>query len=161
MNVTVWPYDAAGVQTVRPAVRTQTGESMVHDEPTTGRGGLSLSTLAPDVPATGSPPAARAHALRAWMLAFPVDLLAFGVPLAWNREYWKGVIVAALVTVTAFALGGLYTGRRHVSFLDELPSLCVRLLASAAIVAILAALRHDSVAYVGGFLRVGAMSAGG
>ena len=159
MNVTVWPYDAAGVQSVRPAVRTQTGESMVHDEPTTGRGGLSLSTLAPDVPATGSPPAARAHALRAWMLAFPVDLLAFGVPLAWNREYWKGVIVAALVTVTAFALGGLYTGRRHVSFLDELPSLCVRLLASAAIVAILAALRHDSVAYVGGFLRVVAMSA--
>ena len=165
MNVVVWPYHAAGVQTVRPAVRTHTGESMVHDEPTTRRGGLSLSTVVPgrppaaDVPVGGSPLAARTHALRAWMLALPVDLLAFTLPLAWNREYWRGVIVAALVTAAAFALGGLYTGRRHVSFLDELPSLCVRLLASAAVVAILAALRHDSVAYVGGFLRVVAVSA--
>ena len=94
MNVTVRPYDAPGVQTVRPAVRAHTGESMVHDEAATGRGGLSVSTLAPsrpDVAAAGLQLAARTHALRAWMLALPVDLLAFAMPLAWNREYWKGV----------------------------------------------------------------------
>jgi exopolysaccharide biosynthesis polyprenyl glycosylphosphotransferase len=109
-------------------------------------------------PHVGSPAAHRARPLRAWMLALPVDLAAFLVPLTWNREYWKGIIVAGLVTVVALALGGLYTGRRHVSFLDELPSLCVRLLASAAVVGIIAAQRHDSVAYVGGYLRVVAVS---
>jgi exopolysaccharide biosynthesis polyprenyl glycosylphosphotransferase len=106
----------------------------------------------------GSPAAHRVRPLRAWMLAMPVDLAAFLVPLTWNREYWKGIIVAGLVTAVAFALGGLYAGRRHVSFLDEVPSLCVRLLASAAVVGIIAAQRHDSVAYVGGFLRVVAVS---
>jgi exopolysaccharide biosynthesis polyprenyl glycosylphosphotransferase len=92
------------------------------------------------------------------MLAMPVDLAAYLVPLFWNQDHWKGVIVAGLVTVGAFALGGLYAGRRHISFLDELPSLCVRLLAAAAVVAIIAAERHDSVEYVGGFLRVVAVS---
>ncbi|WJK44106.1 sugar transferase [Solwaraspora sp. WMMA2056] len=94
------------------------------------------------------------------MLTLPVDLAAFLLPLAWNRDHWKGVIAASLVTVAIFALGGLYAGRRHVSFLDELPQLCVRLLAAAAVVAIVAAERHDSVDYVAGFMRVVAVSAG-
>jgi exopolysaccharide biosynthesis polyprenyl glycosylphosphotransferase len=110
------------------------------------------------LPYVGSPTAHRTRALRAWMLTMPVDLAAFLAPLIWNQTYWKGVLVAGCVTVVAFAVGGLYSGRRHISFLDELPSLCVRLLASAAIVAIIAAERHDSVAYVGAFLRVIAMS---
>jgi exopolysaccharide biosynthesis polyprenyl glycosylphosphotransferase len=93
------------------------------------------------------------------MLTLPVDLGAFLLPLAWNRDNWKGMIAAALVTVVVFALGGLYAGRRHVSFLDELPSLCVRMLAAAAVVAIIAAERHDSVEYVVGFLRLIAVSA--
>ena len=94
------------------------------------------------------------------MLTAPVDLLAFLIPLTWNQTYWKGVIVAGLVTVTAFKLGGLYAARRHISFLDELPNLCMRLLAAAAVVAIIAAERHDSVSYVGGFLQIVAVSAG-
>jgi exopolysaccharide biosynthesis polyprenyl glycosylphosphotransferase len=106
------------------------------------------------LPYVASPSARRTRALRAWMLTLPADLGAFLLPLAWNRDYWKGVIAAGLVTVVVFALGGLYAGRRHVSFLDELPQLCVRLLAAAAVVAIIAAERHDSVEYVGGFLRV-------
>jgi exopolysaccharide biosynthesis polyprenyl glycosylphosphotransferase len=93
------------------------------------------------------------------MLSLPVDLAALLAPLSWNNQYWKGVIFTAVLTVTIFAAGGLYRGRRHLSFLDELPSLCGRLLASAAIVAIIAAERHDSVEYVGGFLKVVAVSA--
>ncbi|WP_305782733.1 sugar transferase [Symbioplanes lichenis] len=111
------------------------------------------------LPYVASARASRTRALRAWMLTLPVDLAAYLVPLTWNRDYWKGLIAAALVTVAAFALAGLYAGRRHVSFLDELPLLCVRLLAAAAVVAIVAAERHDSVAYVVGFLRLIAVSA--
>jgi hypothetical protein len=47
-------------------------------------------------PHVGLPAAHRARPLRAWMLALPVDLAAFLVPLTWNREYWKGIIVAGL-----------------------------------------------------------------
>ncbi len=111
------------------------------------------------LPYVASPSARRTRPLRAWMLTLPVDLGAFLLPLAWNRDHWKGVIAAGLVTVGAFALAGLYAGRRHVSFLDELPQLCMRLLAAAAVVAIIAAERHDSVRYVGGFLHVVATSA--
>lgn len=112
------------------------------------------------LPYMRSPSSRHTHVLRAWMLTLPVDLLAFLSPLAWNRDHWKGIIAAGLVTVAAFALGGLYAGRRHVSFLDEIPQLCVRLLAATAVVAIIAAVRHDSVDYVAGYLRVVAMSAG-
>ena len=112
------------------------------------------------LPYVAAPVARRTRALRTWMMTVPVDLLCFLTPLLWDQAYWKGVIVAGLVTVGAFALGGMYAGRRHISFLDELPTLCVRLLASAAVVAIIAAERHGSVEYVGGFLRDVAMSAG-
>jgi exopolysaccharide biosynthesis polyprenyl glycosylphosphotransferase len=93
------------------------------------------------------------------MLTAPVDLLSFLAPLVTDRTYWKGVVVAGLITVGAFAGGGLYAARRHLSFLDELPALSGRLLASAALVAIVAAERHDSVSSVGDFLRVVAFSA--
>lgn len=111
------------------------------------------------LPYLRSPSAQRTRALRAWMLTLPVDLSAFLVPLVWNQDYWKGMIAAGSVTVSTFALGGLYVGRRHISFLDELPQLCVRLLAAAAVVALIAAARHDSVAYVAGFMRVVAVAA--
>ncbi|WP_229716243.1 sugar transferase [Mangrovihabitans endophyticus] len=111
------------------------------------------------LPYVASAAAGRTRALRAYMLAMPVDLGAFLLPLVWDRHYWKGLIAAGVVTVVAFAMGGLYAGRRHVSFLDELPSLCVRLLAAAAVVAIIAAARHDSVPYVVGFLHQVAVSA--
>jgi exopolysaccharide biosynthesis polyprenyl glycosylphosphotransferase len=92
------------------------------------------------------------------MLTMPVDLLAFLAPLATDQAYWKGVVVAGLVSVGAFMHGGLYAGRRHLSFLDEVPALSGRLLASAAVVAIVAAEQHDSGSWVGNFLRVVAFS---
>ncbi|MDG4829859.1 exopolysaccharide biosynthesis polyprenyl glycosylphosphotransferase [Solwaraspora sp. WMMD1047] len=112
------------------------------------------------LPYVGSETSRRTRQLRAWMLTAPVDLIALLGPLLWTRTYWRGTLVAAALTVTIFAAGGLYRARRHMSILDELPSLCGRLLAAASIVSIIAALRHDSVEYGAGFMRSVAISAG-
>ncbi|MEV0607403.1 sugar transferase [Polymorphospora rubra] len=112
------------------------------------------------LPYVGSASSARTRGLRAWMLTAPVDVLALLAPLALTQQYWRGTLFTTVLTVTLFAIGGLYRARRHVSLLDELPSLFGRLLAAAAIVAIIAALRHDSVDYVAGFLRGILFSAG-
>ncbi len=112
------------------------------------------------LPYVGSRRSKRTRPLRAWMLTLPVDLAAMLAPLLWTRQYWKGTLFTAGLTAAIFAVGGLYSGRRHLSILDELPSLCGRLFASAAVVAIIAAERHDSVAYVAPFLEGVAASAG-
>jgi exopolysaccharide biosynthesis polyprenyl glycosylphosphotransferase len=101
----------------------------------------------------------RTHGLRAWMVAAPVDIAALLAPLLFTDRYWRGTLFTAALTVAIFAAGGLYRPRRHVSVLDELPSLCGRLLASAGVVAIIAAMRHDSVDYVTGLMRWVACSA--
>ncbi|MFG3701490.1 sugar transferase [Micromonospora sp. NPDC047620] len=94
------------------------------------------------------------------MMTLPIDVAALLAPLLLSQDYWRGTLANAALTVAIFAAGGLYRPRRHVSILDELPSLCGRLMASAAVVAIIAAERHSSVAYVGGFMRGVALSAG-
>lgn len=124
------------------------------DEPAPG-----LDTTAV-IPYVGSSASQRTRGLRAWMMTAPVDLAALLAPLLLTDRYWRGTLFTAGLTVAIFAAGGLYHARRHVSILDELPGLCGRLLASAAIVAIIAAMRHDSVGYVAGFMRAVALSAG-
>jgi exopolysaccharide biosynthesis polyprenyl glycosylphosphotransferase len=141
--------DGAADHPVSPAV-----VSLVPPQRTTG----SVSTLV--LPYVSSPAAKRTRRLRAWMLTAPVDLVALLVPIAFGTPYWRGTVSAALVTLIFFAAGGLYRPRRHLSILDELPSLCGRLLAAAAIVAIIAAVRHDSVMYGTDFMRGVAISAG-
>ncbi|MFF5177741.1 sugar transferase [Micromonospora sp. NPDC000316] len=94
------------------------------------------------------------------MLTAPIDVVGLLVPLLISQNYWRGTLANAVLTVAIFASGGLYRARRHVGILDELPSICGRLLASAAVVAIIAAERHESVHYVGGFMRGVALSAG-
>ena len=126
-------------------------------DPEPQRPGLDTTTV---LPYAGSTLSKRTRPLRAWMLAAPVDLAALLAPLAVTDRYWRGTLFTAGLTITIFAAGGLYRGRRHMSILDELPSLCGRLLASAAIVAIIAALRHNSVGYTTGFMRGVALSAG-
>ena len=111
------------------------------------------------LPYIGSPASRRTRRLRAWMLVAPIDLLSLLVPLAYSIHYWRGTIVAAGLATVFFAVGGHYRPRRHLSFLDELPSLCGRLLAAIAIVAIIAAIRHDSVAYSGEFIEAMVVSA--
>jgi exopolysaccharide biosynthesis polyprenyl glycosylphosphotransferase len=93
------------------------------------------------------------------MLTAPVDLVALLAPLFFSIVYWRGILTAAIVTVILFAVGGLYRPRRHIGILDELPSLCGRLLAAAAIVGIIAAVRHDSVDYGAAFMRDVAVAA--
>lgn len=95
--------------------------------------------------------------LRAWMIALPVDLAAMIAPLLWTDGHWRGTLSAAALTVAAFATGGLYRGRRHVSILDELPWLTSRMLATAAMVAVIFSLRHGAT-YVGDFLHGVAIS---
>ncbi len=110
------------------------------------------------MPYAGTTVARRTRRLRAWMLTLPLDLLGFLVPLCWSHDHWKGIVVAAGLTLTLFATGGLYQARRHLSFLDALPNLSGRLLVATAVVGIFVAERHDSVESLAGFLRDAAAS---
>ncbi|WFE34044.1 sugar transferase [Micromonospora sp. WMMD975] len=120
-------------------------------------GSMDTTTV---LPYAGSRASTRTRRLRAWMVTAPIDVAALLAPLLLAQTYWRGTLVNAALTVGFFATGGLYRPRRHISILDELPSLGGRLLASGAVVAIIAALRHDSVLYVSGFMRGVALSAG-
>jgi exopolysaccharide biosynthesis polyprenyl glycosylphosphotransferase len=116
-----------------------------------GRPNPSASTTV--LPYAISARSSRTRAMRAWMLTAPVDLLALCSPLLFTLQHWKGTLFTAALTVILFSVGGHYRPRRHVSILDELPGLCVRMLACAAVVVIIAAMRHDSVDYVVSLLR--------
>ncbi|WP_431882171.1 sugar transferase [Micromonospora gifhornensis] len=116
----------------------------------TARPGLDATAV---LPYPGSRTSTRTRGLRAWMLTAPVDVAALLSPLLIDQQYWRGTLVMTALTVAIFAAGGLYQARRHVSILDEIPSLCGRLLAAAAIVVIIAALRHDSPEYLVEFIR--------
>lgn len=142
----------AGITVVIPPVRSA-------KEPLTApetRTGLDTTTVLPYARSRAS---TRTRWLRAWMMTAPVDVVALLAPLLVSQNYWRGTLVNAGLTVAFFAAGGLYRPRRHISILDELPSLGGRLLASGAVVAIIAAERHDSVPYVSGFMQDVALSA--
>lgn len=121
------------------------------------RPGLDTTAV---LPYAGSRASTRTRWLRAWMMTAPVDVLALLAPLLVTQQYWRGTLAMTALTVTVFAAGGLYRARRHVSFLDEVPSLCGRLLAAGSAVAIVAAMRHESAEYVFSFTRGVAASAG-
>jgi len=126
-------------------------QRLADDTVARGAGWSSAPTAV--LPYVGSPASTRTRRLRAWMVTAPADLAALLAPLLWTIQYWRGTLVMAGLTVVFFAFGGLYAARRHVSLLDELPILIGRMLASGAVVAIVAALRHESVYYVTGFVR--------
>ncbi|WP_425270432.1 sugar transferase [Micromonospora chersina] len=137
---------------LRPAVQPAAGPPAG-----AGRPGLDVTAV---LPYAGSRASRRTRGLRAWMMTAPVDVAALLAPLLVTHQYWRGTLVMAGLTVAFFTAGGLYHARRHVSILDELPSLCGRLLASAAVVAMIAALRHESAEYVLGFTRLVGVAAG-
>ncbi|QGN50405.1 sugar transferase [Micromonospora sp. WMMD558] len=141
----------AGLLAALPSVPVPT-------EPTdSARAGLDTTAVLPYAKSRAS---SSTRWLRAWMMTVPIDVAALVAPLLLSQDHWRGTLANAALTVAFFAAGGLYRPRRHVSILDELPILSGRLLASAAVVAIIAAERHASVAYVGGFMRGVALSAG-
>jgi exopolysaccharide biosynthesis polyprenyl glycosylphosphotransferase len=140
--------------TVAPRAEVGHGRAGRHGErPTSG-------TATAVIPYVGSATSKRTRPLRAWMLTVPVDLAALLTPLLLTEGYWRATISLAVLTLVGFASGGLYRARRHIAILDELPSLCGRMLAATAAVAIIAAMRHDSVIYGADFLRGSALSAG-
>ena len=104
--------------------------------------------------------ARRTRTLRAWMITLPVDLATIGAPAYWVPNHWRGLLFSAVLTVAIFAVGGLYRGRRHVSFLDEVPVLLGGFLVAAAVVAVIFSMRHDTDEYLTGFLHAVAISAG-
>ncbi len=140
-----------GTLAVHPVVRLAGGTTTAAPRP-----GLDTTAV---LPYASSRASKRTRWLRAWMMAVPVDLAALLAPLLVSQSYWRGTLTNAALTVALFATGGLYRARRHLSILDELPSLGGRLLASGAVVAIIAAYRHDSVPYVNGFMHGLALSA--
>jgi exopolysaccharide biosynthesis polyprenyl glycosylphosphotransferase len=119
-------------------------------------GDLGSTVVLPYVPSVA---AKRTRPLRAWMLTLPADLAALVAPIAWSQQFWKATVATAVVTVGLFAVGGLYRARRHLSVLDELPGLYLRMLTGAGVVAMVVAIRHETIDNVDGFLRLAAISA--
>jgi exopolysaccharide biosynthesis polyprenyl glycosylphosphotransferase len=130
----------------------KTFENTADDKPTR----TVDSTVA--LPYVGSSTARKTRALRVWMMALPIDLVAFSLPAIWYLDHWKSIIVSAGLTAALFAVGGLYRARRHLSYLDDLPTLIGRMLVASALVSIVVAERHSSDE-VAAFLRVVAVSA--
>ncbi|NJP30801.1 sugar transferase [Micromonospora sp. HSS6-12] len=91
------------------------------------------------------------------MLLLPVDIVALLAPVPFNADHWRGLTVMGLLTVVLLAAGGLYRSRLHLAILDEAPVIVSRFLMSAAIVAFIAALRHESFANFGSLLRAAAL----
>ncbi|MER7275127.1 hypothetical protein ABT369_11755 [Dactylosporangium sp. NPDC000244] len=112
------------------------------------------------LPYLTSPTARRTRGLRVWMLTMPVDFVAFAAPAAHYLQHWKGIVVTAGVVVALFALGGLYAARRHLSLLDDLPSLVGRMLVAGALVSIVVAIRHSSAENLASYLRAVSICAG-
>ena len=112
------------------------------------------------MPYAGSKTARRLHSLRGWMLVMPLDVVSMLLPMLWMDDHWRGAIFTAGLTVAILTAGGLYRSRRHLSFLDELPAVTGRLLASAAIVAVIFSMRHDPATYLGEFMRTVAVAGG-
>jgi exopolysaccharide biosynthesis polyprenyl glycosylphosphotransferase len=143
-----------------PGGQPPAGAETAAEEPPTERiiiddGNLRSTVVLPYI---GSTTAARTRSLRAWMLALPIDLFAMLTPVIWSQQYWKATLSVAVVSVGSFAIGGLYRARRHLSVLDELPSLYFRFLAATAAVAMVVAVRHNSLNYIDEFLRLAAVS---
>jgi exopolysaccharide biosynthesis polyprenyl glycosylphosphotransferase len=80
--------------------------------------------------------------IRAWMVVMPVDGALLLSPLLWSPGQPKAVIAMTGLSILLLG-GGHYRARLHLSVLDELPSLVARMLAVAAVVATVIALRHD------------------
>ncbi|MGH3751265.1 MAG: sugar transferase [Pseudonocardiaceae bacterium] len=86
--------------------------------------------------------------VRAWMVVVPLDGLLLLSPMLWNPEQYRAIASMTVLAMLLLTGGRRYRARLHLSALDELPSLMTWLLAAAAIVATVIALRHEQAAVV-------------
>jgi exopolysaccharide biosynthesis polyprenyl glycosylphosphotransferase len=105
-------------------------------------------TTPPAVPVpTRQPRPAAANGLlagvRAWMLVPPVDAVLLAMPVLWAPQQWRAHVSMAVLGLVLLTGGARYRARLHLSVLDELPMLLGRLLAAAAVVATVIAMRHE------------------
>ncbi|MFG2039362.1 sugar transferase [Dactylosporangium sp. NPDC048998] len=164
-------YAPADAPRREPRIPQQPQEPRQLQEPQEGRHrGDPSSRPSPDLaariagstvvmPYLGSPVARKTRALRMWMLSIPLDITAFALPALRYQQHWKSILVAAALSAALFAVGGLYSARRHLSFLDDLPTLIGRMLIACAMVSLVVAIRHSSPENLASFLRVVAVSA--
>ena len=73
------------------------------------------------------------------MLVLPVDAIMTMLPALWMSRYTMPLAATALLTVLSFSTGGRYRAKLHLSVLDELPSIVMRLLVVIALVSTLRA----------------------
>ncbi len=84
----------------------------------------------------------RRYRFGSWMIVTPVDIAMIALPALWAPQHVKALLVMAAISQLMLTNGRRYRARLHVSVLDELPWLMVRLLTATALVATVTALRH-------------------
>jgi exopolysaccharide biosynthesis polyprenyl glycosylphosphotransferase len=112
----------------------------------------------PGAPGTATRATARSLP-RSWMIVTPVDLACLLAPVLWAPQHTRALLCMAALTWFGLTKGRRYRTRLHISLLDDLPHLTVRLLAAAAVVATVTALRHEQEA-VTSFLVTAAQAGG-
>jgi exopolysaccharide biosynthesis polyprenyl glycosylphosphotransferase len=80
------------------------------------------------------------------MLVTPVDLAMIALPGVVATAHVKALVCTAVLGVLLVNRGRTYRTRVHISVLDELPHLLVRLLTAISLVAMVTALRHEEAA---------------
>src|SRR5882757_1561312 len=80
---------------------------------------------------------------RSWMIVTPTDVATLLLPAIWAPQHVRALIAMAALVCVATSSGHPYRAPIHLSVLDALPSLLVRLWTAAAIVATVTALRHE------------------
>jgi exopolysaccharide biosynthesis polyprenyl glycosylphosphotransferase len=91
--------------------------------------------------------------IRAWMIVVPVDAAMLLAPWLWTTQQAKAIVSMTLLSIF-FLASGRYQARLHLSVLDELPTLVTNILAAAAVIATVIALRHDQEAVTTFLLNV-------
>ncbi|MFC5061606.1 sugar transferase [Actinomycetospora atypica] len=114
---------------------------------------VEAAEVEPDVYLTSRPMLGvrSAKGWAAWMIVPPVDAAMLLLPLLWNGNHFKAILLMAAVSMALLFGAGRYRARLHLSVLDELPTLMGRLLTAGAVVATLFALINNQ-AEVASFL---------
>jgi exopolysaccharide biosynthesis polyprenyl glycosylphosphotransferase len=110
-------------------------------------GRLSLAEPIPEEEETGRTRGRQLLSrVRAWMCVPPMDFAMIVAPILWRPHQIHAVLVMAVVGVVLLSGGGRYRARLHLSVLDELPTILLRLLTAAGTVALLIAMLYPQEA---------------